>query len=598
MKPVKCFDIETTGLDASDSFRIGGSSEIGGSQKGAEPVALEREASGFCRSLCDFLDEGGFICGHNAYAFDIPFLARETRKADPGLSARFVSRIAESPERVLDTLVLARLLRGQPERGNSMDSWIGFLAGLGNKKVKKKVEIENWKEAGDGAIERRVSADVENQAEIYKHMAQVAGANFERHRVYQKIAPFMGFLAESLSLGLPLFLDRADAVKGSLMAALGGLAAELRDFYGAGPDAWASNFKINEIFKKKYGKGLKLGEETPKTRKRNPLFNKDLEFSIVADFPGSEKIFEYRAARDQLVFLNPGKKKSILNPRCLSGGSCYPRSGALNQNLLRSSYSAPPANQMSSPIKRMVGKEGWRVVGGDVKGLELNILGRILADKHGEPSLFNELASGECPKQKTIEVYTRFGGLFREIPEDLRKDRAKRINYAAVYGQGMGSALKTLQLPETRENYDNLAKAREARLPGQQKFLRELLRHYTPPQGNSVYGTLVNFYGLEVRCVPWGLSNGECQSTGAVFSYMLLGRWYQLCRKALEGARALFCNHDEIAMLVKDAGDDGLLLKKAEACAEEACRDFMENGLGPLWSKINVSVDENLGDVH
>ena len=129
-------------------------------------------------------------------------------------------------------------------------------------------------------------------------------------------------------------------------------------------------------------------------------------------------------------------------------GRVYPSLTFVGSRTGRCQYNSPPINQIDKRIRDLVSvdPEKETLVGVDIVALEEMILGYTLRETFGDDTLLQNVYNGANPKQLTIDA---LGDLFDGFPESenyTKKDAAKRLNYAFLYGAGLTKLCNIVEL--------------------------------------------------------------------------------------------------------------------------------------------------------
>ena len=534
------FDIETTGLSfATDEFRIAAS------QIDDEEIQIHYSVDAIAIEIVEYLQGGGKVAGHNIISFDLPFILS---KLEGNLRVMLILTVRQEYMSIIDTLVLSRINRADIT-GNSMDEWCKRL------KLESKVEIDNWEDATDTEIRRRVIRDVEIQKEITDHLSKLSYPLVEKY--IKRIYPF---IVESLGNGIPIYMDEVPKIRKRLLNDRAVKGMEVYRLFGnMNPN---STKQIDAELEKKYGEGLprveKVSQITGETI-NNPSFSKKNEAEVLRKFPDLQAVLDYRSEDKQLSFLSYEGKKSLLNKEKVRYTHVYPGFSFMSQEGLRSSYKEPPINQVDKRIRSLIGKPAYICVGIDIKSLEFWELADVLRELFGIHDLSDELETGEDPPKKTVEI---FGNLFKNISEDKRRAVAKTINYGTIFGQGVTGNRSVLKL--SKSYTDKVMEAREKRFPGLQRFI-DFLENEKDHEGK-----IENKYGVKINVRGYKALNYFIQSSGAMAAYMSLGLLYENINKEYPSVTPMLYNHDEIQMLIPVTEVSGLkesikrIVKKTE----------------------------------
>ena len=570
MEGVGCFDIETSSVSVLGSFRI-----FCGHYKDKQYITHSPEEA--AQFLASILDAGDLICGHGIVCFDLPYILHHAKKE--GTNLLRLLRLHRNA--ILDTLVASRITRGV-NRGNSMASWVGYMREA-DIEIDDKHQIDNWETASEEDIELRVTQDVVIQRQLYELFSVDYGARWEKLPCFS-VSLIYPALIESIAYGLPVLQEKISTITEKL--ALDKALTRGKIFLSLGEFNPNSNLQLNEKLVQKYGEGLQLSE------KGNPQFNKENKHKMVALFPALEDVAVWKEDMIQLAFLTGDTKKQITNPEWCreteEGHFSYPTYSFMSQVTYRSSYSSPPLNQCDKRIRAVVGQRDCLLVGCDVVGLEWAALGQVLQDRFQDSTIKNEIKNGVDAKQETLEV---MGELFDNIPQEKKLDVAKRLNYAVAYGQRLNSTLKMLHLDDA--DSDVLADALETRFPSLERLRQELEEEV------ALSGSFRNLYGLAVESGGHKDISYLPQSTGAIYSYCLLGLFHLKCSTYFGDIsfRCILHNHDELQLLVKSL--DTIAVKDAALKAKNAAeKDFTKLTGMELFTGLDIIVGKTWGESH
>lgn len=541
-------DVETTGLDfKKDSFRIGCFTN---SQW--DDVEFTYTARDTLDKIVDALEGDFVVSGHNIWQFDIPFMLHQLAWWE---RREYIERLMRYSNRILDTLLLVRLTTGRTF-GNSLDELAKTLG------LTEKVEVNDWKEASDELIKERVSSDCRIQEELTKILVKECDDYFLSN-VFPSLCPFFCSVLSVGTLGIPVdtkaIEEKRMAYEIKSTIEYNRITSRLGKTVKSGKAGRRvksnlnSNPQVNALMRNKGFPGLPLGEPTEKTGVRNPTMNKDNRHEVETLHPLYSKIYSYRERMQTLQMLGTGTKKSILD--YTEHGKCYPDFKIMNQVGLRSSFVSPPINQFPTSMRDIVkARDGHKIVGLDLASLEFACLSYILSVRYGETNLKEELEEKVCPKQKTLDI---FGHWFDVFPEHERKSKAKTLNYAIMFGQGISSTLQFFKrVKESR--HPELENLLSFRFPGLQKFNRDLYKEY------EERGFVRNLYGVPIRPMKdFALLNGFIQSTGCCYAYLYLG-YLSKFMVTEHRADVIATMHDEIQWQVKEDFDLSILKKKVQ----------------------------------
>ena len=244
-------------------------------------------------------------------------------------------------------------------------------------------------------------------------------------------------------------------------------------------------------------------------------------------------------------------------------------------------------NQAMKKIRPVAHDKGYYWIGCDIVALEWSIFAHTLArPPYNNPSILPETKGEACPKQKTINSFRSF---FNYFPEDEWKDKAKTLNYAIIFGQQDPASLYFFGSNNSR--LEEFKECKEHRFPGFSELEQDL-------QGQYNKGKLRNLYGIEVPVQRHALINGTIQSTGALYSYMILGIWWQKLRSLLPSALPVLHNHDEIQTVFPRILPLVEVQKMAHVAAKYAYENFQSiTGLFP-YAPLDIKVGNDWGESH
>lgn len=570
------FDIETTDASMLSTYRIG-CCTVGDNFTGGVDCPLRMAAV-----LSTHIDEGGYIAGHKIIDFDLPKLMYEEIKAR-GYSDLYMS-LRKKPHAMLDTYIASRILRGRVGI-NSMQAWVDYLKEDKDfaDRVKDKVEVPDFSTASDELLDERVTTDVYNQEAITDWFLDYYGEGFEDCPMYHNLRYYFLFYLEHRSKGVPVDLELRPTAQRELRKKMLQVSRNCYKHFGA--INWGSIKQVDEVLKEKKGEGLPLSE------KGNPTANKDNKDIIISQHEEMKHIYEYRTVRDQMTLLKDNKKSSFFFTPSLDKetSTVYPSSTFMSQNLLRFTYNSPSVGNALKSARSVVRKDGWVVVGADFTALELRKLYTVLAGPpFHRPDLLNSLLDGECPKQKTVDVFGR-SNFFAKIPDSNLLHVAKTLNYAKTYGQGWKASLRILRQPESRRN--EFLRLEKKRFPG-------LFEYHEYLKNNRMRGPfVVNDYGVKVMAKDHALINGVTQSDGILYSSMYIGLYHRYMQREFESNyRPILHCHDEVQALVNKR--QKRIKERVQDCIQKVKYKFRITYGYDTHADLNVQIGDSWKESH
>ena len=581
------FDLEARGLQVFSQFLLGGTKSASGCE-----VQIQSRPHVFVDKLLDHLDAGGVLACHNMLSYDIPllyYLGTLDQKF------RWREHLSKNATQFIDTCILSRMLI-ERNYGYGLKTWGEKFQALGLL-AEGKQEVEDFATADMETIKKRLVGDVEIQSLTTEYLLeQLGGVNDGNHmymKVYKNSIDYFCMCALSLGEGIPIddaefkrygYELKKKAFHTSIMSKIKLKVGE--DF---NPN---SRLQVHNALIKLKGTGLPLGEPSEKTQKRNPQLNKHNKDIVLALHPELKTTSLYMDTVHQKNFFIKDKEDS---KQFLKGAgydpfqkTIHPSLGMMNQITYRSSYKNPPINQMGKSIRSVFKREGWVWVGVDVKALEMSIIGTVIEDLFGQSAIIDEVREGKNAKNVTVEV---FGNLLENVPEDDRAFTAKTYNYAKIYGQGMVKSMALLRIPPSREQ--EFLGAERSRFPALDQLEEYLAK-------NSHRGKITNLYGLKLRPKENALINGFAQSTGAIYSYMILGLYYKQfylnCQKEDVLMQPILVNHDEAQFGVHTMYKDvSAIAHKTKRYVEEKFEAITKE---KLIAGLDITLGSNWGESH
>ncbi len=416
------FDIEANGLNEVIA--------------GKKDTYLKEATKIWCLSICDIetketylfeqdnladgieiLRNAELIVGHNIYAFDIPLIER-----------LFGSLNKQPYTQVLDTLILSRMIYGDnpptPDQSHSLKAWGKFLG-------EEKIDYQgNWdsytKEMGEYCIQDSVAT-----VKIWDHFAsQSYMIKYSRAVRMEHVVADM--IKRQVEAGFSFDVDKAERLEMELLIEKSQIEDQMRRIF---PD------KIIVRHSEKTGKRLKdkievfnpgsrqqiaerlsekYGWEPNTTDKGNPKVDHEVLSNL--DYPEAKVLCNYF----DLVKLMSQVSDWVSRSKSSRDGKIHAFINTLGAVTGRMSSREPNIQQVhSDPRARalFVPREGWSLVGSDLKGLELRMLAHYLFP-YDNGAYAKEVCEGDIHthNQKAMELDSR--------------NTAKTAIYCFLYGGG------------------------------------------------------------------------------------------------------------------------------------------------------------------
>ena len=564
-------DIETSGLSlAHDSFTVGATGYARDYCMWDDPVEL-------CRHIIDHWRSGGILVGHNLWAFDIPMLARS--------HPPFAELAWKHRQLVTDTLIRSRLALSNQRRSHSLSAWAEDLRKDGAPILPKfHMDFSN---PTPKDLAKRLRADISITTALDRHLSAHFRPDSPARHLETLIAPFLAAMSIALHKGVPLAAEDHAPIFDKLERRMRVLELTLRRIL-PGVSKPNSNHEVDRSLRQHYGTALPSGPPSPKLGKVSPLLNKDNSSLVLARMPWLRPLMEWRRLRQARPYIAGIGDTGFWGSNWIDGHT-FPSLSLLSQAALRSSYSAPPLNQTGPHVRPAVRLDGNTFVGCDVTGLEFGCLAWYLMDWAAAPALWQEVQEGTNPKDRHLAAFAPF---LRNFPPSERAATAKRYFFAAVYGMGREAQLRTLRMwssdPAANERtLDALQQAWQTRAPGLTRLRAEVHRRSRPP-----HGSIANLYGVAVRPrKDHSRLNALIQSTGALYSYALLGDYFRRLRSLLPTTIPVLSNHDELLCRVPLPPD------QVRGPAEQAARLAWE-GMRPKLGRAEIKLGPSWKDAH
>ena len=545
------FDLESGSYKVYSDFRIAVSAKD--KQVSRE---VHRTPTSLVDVLVDALKNNDPIVGHNIICFDLPYLIKA--EYDRQGSFKLVNMLYKKHHLIYDTLIMYRKVL-PTIKSHAMDALVEYLVMTQGLKIPKKVKIKDWSSSNMTNIKKRCIQDVVIQEQLFKHLN-------DNYLVPDGIANYLNLthsfpsIAEALANGVPFNFKLAEKEATFFKNKRAFIRTQIRKHFGSvnpnkkheepfNPNSLA---QVDAILRRKHGEGLQLSE------KGNPSFNEDNENETINKFPEMKYIQALKAVNNQVHYLDPTHDgdKSFYNfwrdNKRLNKACVYSSLTILGARTVRSSFKEPPVNQLDKRVRQVVdAPEGWTMVGVDIISLEFALQSYFLKELFDDNSLEKQFEQRLCPKQYTIDL---FGELFDRVVLKLGetlKDRAKKINYAVSFGQGIAGTCKTLNLPSTQAFKDKVKAARLRRFPSINR-LKDYLSSIRDKQD-----CIANMFNTRVQSPEYCIVNTLMQSSGAEYSLMILGLYFNEVKKIYkENALPILYNHDEVQFLIKGELED------------------------------------------
>ena len=552
------FDIESEGLPLYSKYLVGAYASCADLETGEE-VSLVGCPEKMVKVLASALADDREIIGHNIICYDLPLLYFHTKHCQ-----LLWDIIFSKSYHIYDTLLLSRLMYPRL-RQHSVAAWTKELG------IESKVEIEDFSNVDMETLEKRVIKDVQIQFKIWDYMS-----NSHIPEQYKSIQDFTSLMVEMLGTGVTFDKNKAKDLETKLITEKLFLRNALQRKL---PNV--ANFnspkQIHEALLKKRGRGLPLSE------KGNPTFNKQNQHKVAKQFPELNALIDYKHHLTQLSFLSADGKKSFYTR--LQGGSIYPSMSFCSTITYRSQYSNPPLNQMDKRLRDIVAApDNSFLIGFDLDSLEFRVLGHGIKKELGSTDILDELDRGN-PKQKTLDV---FGSLFDNVTGD-KEATAKQLNYAILYGQGIASTLKLL-------NLDGSYKREVEEKVSERFFAVEEFKHYLLRKRYNE--TILNYYRQKVHVnddTTYCIVNYYCQSSGAFYAMHIFSLLHGLLKKSYKDISPIIFNHDEVNYLCREPQNERDE-RKVEEMLDDIHTKLKEKD--EYITSLNYNIGKNWSEIH
>ena len=372
----------------------------------------------------NMLRDADMLIGHNIYAFDIPLIERLFGSLD------------KKPEQIMDTLILSRLVYGDnPPTRDQSHSLMAWGEHLGNKKIDYQGGWDSYTEEmgkyclQDSVVTAKIWAHFEKQG----YLEQYSRAVRMEHVVADMIK-------RQVEAGFSFDLDKAEALEMELLIEKSQIEDEMRRIF---PD------KIIVRHSEKTGKRLKdkvevfnpgsrqqiaerlqekYGWEPNTTDKGNPK----VDHAVLSDleYPEAKTLCKYF----DLVKLMSQVSDWVSRAKVSRDKRIHAYINTLGAVTGRMSSREPNIQQVhSDPRARalFIPRDGWVLVGSDLKGLELRMLAHYLYP-FDNGAYAKEVCEGDIHthNQKAMELESR--------------NTAKTAIYCFLYGGGDEKFAKTI----------------------------------------------------------------------------------------------------------------------------------------------------------
>jgi len=370
------------------------------------------------------LRDADMIIGHNIYAFDIPLIERLYGSLD------------KKPEQIMDTLILSRLVYGDnPPTTDQSHSLMAWGEHLGHSKVDYQGGWDNYTaEMGKYCLQDSVvTTKIWEHFSKQNYMTQYSRAVRMEHVVADMIK-------RQVEAGFGFDLDKAEALEMELLIEKSQIEDEMRRIF---PD------KIIVRHSEKTGKRLKdkvevfnpgsrqqiaerlqekYGWEPSTTDKGNPKVDHEVLSNL--DYPEAKTLCKYF----DLIKLMSQVSDWVGRAKISRDKRIHAYINTLGAVTGRMSSKEPNIQQVhSDPRARalFVPKDGWVLVGSDLKGLELRMLAHYLYP-FDNGAYAKEVCEGDIHthNQKAMELESR--------------NTAKTAIYCFLYGGGDEKFAKTI----------------------------------------------------------------------------------------------------------------------------------------------------------
>ena len=111
-------------------------------------------------------------------------------------------------------------------------------------------------------------------------------------------------------------------------------------------------------------------------------------------------------------------------------------------------------------------------------------------------------------------------------------------------------------------------------------------------------GKLRTVYGIDVPTQKHAVVNGAIQSTGALYSYMILGLFWKKLAELLPSVEPVLHNHDELQCIVPRRIPLDTVRTKAEETRLWTVENFNNETGYPLYAGLDLQIGDDWGASH
>ena len=594
MRQQMTFDIETRGLKMSDEF-ICMAYTFGHKEETMICTSVEDAQE----VICDAVDEGRTLVGHNIVSFDLPKLLWEERVK--GRYDYLEEALLEADIR--DTLLESHRLYPSLQ-SHSMEYWADSLSGPYG--CPSKVKIGDFATERYELIAERCRKDVVAEACLAHYFVEQGALEIEGYDFEKK---FFRLVIQMLANGVPYY-------PGALVKIRDAMEAESKESMDNCKKYLPrvninSTSQVDAFLKEKHGQGLPLKMSWKKDKntgrmekKFSPSMDKRLREQIVQMHPEMRYLFEakdHKTALDYVVETEKPKKRYIGQYRADSTipyvpATFYPSLSYVGARTGRMQYNNPPVNQIPPIIRKAIGDDSKVLVGLDIVALEMAWLGYFLEEVCGETTIANQVKKGISAKKLTLEAFEPCLQWVKTYGNKTLDDVAKEINYSYMYGITKSTLMRNLNMPrETEQEQMNsemmLQEAIDKRFPAMEQLTNYVLQDM---QGTVVRG----YYGTPVHTQPRNALNALIQNSGADYARrVMLVWWKMLCDEFGQmEVYPIIYNMDEIQILIDDEYCNNVAerIRQLQADLPDKAR---EDGIHWI-TEVDVQIAKRWSDSH
>ena len=580
------WDIETAGIGMDKDFICGVIYHPGGD------TILCDQADQFIRILTHGM-WSHVICGHNIVCFDLPYLCywEQIYKG----THKLLNSLQKETTQIWDTLIMSR--KAFPARqDHSLEMWGEQLQG--DYKLSLKTEVQDFTDTSAKnikLIKERCKNDVKINWAVMDYILNNFGiGGIPDYAADMKMFPMF---AEILSTGLPYDTEEAKRVADKLEVTTYIPGNRLKR---AAPAVnFNSNMQVDKWLKHKYGTGL------PRTEKNRAKMNKDNKEELCQQFPILFDHFAVKQVVSTLKYISPAFLKTPTDSKTYMGNylhhnerldhKCvYPSFSYIGTRTGRGQYAAPAIQQMSKAARDVItAPTGWLWIGMDIIGLELAWFAWLCKELCGNTVVWEQIQRGESAKKLTLEAFDEVMGKVVLYGVQTREDVAKTITYSCLYGIGVGTLCRRLNLPDTKANKDKIKKCIEARFPAMEELNYSMRRN----MGDAQY--ITDYFGRKVITEKWKCLNAFIQSSGAAYSLRMMHTFWQEW-KADYGEDVIACLYqmDEIGLLCRTSRSIKDMTKIAREITQDTEEKFVKIWDCPLIARCNTQVGHTWKEGH